>query len=413
MKPAQHLPSLRQLHVFEAVARHKSIGRAATSVGLSQPAVTQAVASLESRFGVTLFERGRRGSYLTDFGTILFARTERLFDFIRHGLRRLLGNPLSEPADIDTLTGKITTTHISSLIAVAENMSFDQAARSIGVSQPSLHRAARELERNLRRAIYHRGARGITTTEQGAELARQFKLAMRELDYGSDEIAARQGLVTSRIAIGTLANSGSFGLARAIDEFLALARGAGVHIIEEPYEQLLDHLRAGDIDVLFSVLRRPDWATDVTETMLFEEPYVIVMRPKHPLSAFADIGRDQLADYDWIVPGPSTPRYLAFQRLFASAKRRPTARVLTASRGLIRSLITTSDRLTLLTRHEALLEEKLGVLRIAPTKLRLPRRTYGVATRANWRPTALQQRFLDILIRNGRQAEPTDPPHTL
>ena len=80
----------------------------------------------------------------------------------------------------------------------------------------------------------------------------------------------------------------------------------------------------------------------VTETMLFEEPYVIVMRPKHPLSAFADIGRGQLADYDWIVPGPSTPRYLAFERLFASAKKRPTARVSTASRGLIRSLIATS-----------------------------------------------------------------------
>jgi DNA-binding transcriptional LysR family regulator len=145
--------------------------------------------------------------------------------------------------------------------------------------------------------------------------------------------------------------------------------------------------------------------------MLFEEPYVIVMRPKHPLSAFAEIGRAQLADYDWIVPGPSTPRYLAFERLFASAKKRPTARVATASRGLIRSLITTSDRLTLLTRHEALLEEKLGVLRIAPTRLRLPRRAYGIATRANWRPTALQQDFLDILIRHDRQAEPTDPPH--
>jgi LysR family transcriptional regulator, regulator for genes of the gallate degradation pathway len=408
----QHLPSLRQLHVFEAVARHKSIGRAAALVNLSQPAVTQAIASLERRVGVALFERGRGGSYLTDFGKILLARTERLFDFIRQGLRRLLGShQSSEPTDIDTLTGKITTTHIRCLIAVSEHMSFGQAARSTGVSQPSLHRAARELERNLRRAIYYRGARGITTTEQGAELARQFKLAMRELDYGSDEIAARQGIVTSRIAIGTLATSGSFGLARAIDDFLAQARGAGVHIVEEPYEQLLDHLRAGNIDVLFSVLRRPDWATDVTETVLFEEPYVVVMRPKHPLSAFADIGRDQLADYDWIVPGPSTPRYLAFERLFASAKKRPTARVSTASRGLMRSLIATSDRLTLLTRHEALLEEKLGVLRIAPTRVRLPRRTYGVATRANWRPTALQQTFLDILIRHGRQTEPADPPH--
>jgi len=110
------------------------------------------------------------------------------------------------------------------------------------------------------------------------------------------------------------------------------------------------------------------------------------------------------------VPGPSTPRYLAFERLFDSARKRPTARVSTASRGLLRLLITTSDRLTLLTRHEAPLEEKLGVLRIAPTRLRLPRRTYGMATRANWRPTALQQAFLDILIRNGQRTEPTDPP---
>jgi DNA-binding transcriptional LysR family regulator len=128
------------------------------------------------------------------------------------------------------------------------------------------------------------------------------------------------------------------------------------------------------------------------------------MRPQHPLAGVGDIGRDELADYDWIVPGPSTPRYLAFERLFAAARKQPTARVMTTSRGLIRSLITTSNRLTLLTRHEALLEEKLGVLRIAPTKLRLPHRTYGVATRTNWRPTALQQSFLDILIRHGRQA---------
>jgi LysR family transcriptional regulator, regulator for genes of the gallate degradation pathway len=410
MMTTQDRPSLRQLHVFEAVARHKSIGRGAAVVSLSQPAVTQAIASLESRLGVTLFQRGRSGSYLTEFGEILLARTERLFDFISQGLRRLPGShPSSEPRDIEALTGKITTAQIRCLVAVSENISFDSAARSIGVSQPSLHRAARELERNLRRAIYYRGAKGITTTGQGAELARQFKLAMRELDYGADEIAARQGIVTSRIAIGTLATSGSFNFARAIDEFLREARGAGVHIVEGPYEQLLDHLRAGNIDVLISVLRRPDWATDVVETMLFEEPYVIVMRPEHPLSPCTDISRGQLAEYDWIVPGPSTPRYLAFERLFASAKKRPSARVETASRGLIRSLITTSDRLTLLTRHEALLEEKLGVLRIAPTRLRLPRRNYGVATRANWRPTALQQTFLDILIRHGGQAEPTDP----
>ena len=93
--------------------------------------------------------------------------------------------------------------------------------------------------------------------------------------------------------------------------------------------------------------------------------------------------------------------------------KKPTARVSTTSRGLIRSLLATSDRLTLLTRHEAELEERLGVLRIVTTKVRLPRRAYGVATRLNWHPTALQQTFLEMLIRHGRQAATAYAPNAI
>jgi hypothetical protein len=49
-------------------------------------------------------------------------------------------------------------------------------------------------------------------------------------------------------------------------KFWRMLPGAEVQVMEEPYEQLLSHLRAGNIDFLFSVLRRPDWATDVTRT---------------------------------------------------------------------------------------------------------------------------------------------------
>jgi LysR family transcriptional regulator of gallate degradation len=212
MKPARQPPSLHQLRVLEAVARHKSIGRAAPSLGLSQPAVTQEIASLETRIGVTLLERRYTGSYLTDFGTILLARTERLFDLIRRALEDLFGaSPPGEKIDIAALVGKITATHIRSLVAVSENPSFEQAARSIGVSQPSLHRAARDFERHLRRSIYFRGPRGTSTTGQGGELARKLKLAMRELDYAFDEIRSHQGLVTARISVGTCEAAGDRG----------------------------------------------------------------------------------------------------------------------------------------------------------------------------------------------------------
>jgi DNA-binding transcriptional LysR family regulator len=414
MKDFENLPSLRHLKVFETVAELKSVNQASASINLSQPAVTQAISNLEAKFGVKLLDRGHRGSYLTPFGRILLARTKRLFDLIRQALEELFGgSPSTEKSDLASLIGKITATHIRSLVAISENLSFEQAARSIGVSQPSLNRAARDFERHLRRAIYYRGARGMSTTKQGGELARRLRLAMRELDYALEEINTEQGIITSRIAVGTLATSGSFVLARTIDEFLGNSPGARVQVIEEPYEQLLGDLRAGKIDFLFSVLRRPDWATDVKETKLFAEPYVVVMRPHHPLNGVKLVGKDELAQYEWVVPGPTTPRYLAFERLFASSKKPPQARIETTSRGLIRALLTMSDRLTLLTRHEALLEEKLGVLQIVATKVTLPRRTYGVATRVDWQPTALQQTFLKMLILHGQRAAAAAPVPTI
>ena len=89
MRHSENQPSLRQLRVFKTVARLKSISRASALINLSQPAVTQAISSLEEKVGVTLFERGHAGSHLTPFGGILLTRTERLFDLIREAMERL------------------------------------------------------------------------------------------------------------------------------------------------------------------------------------------------------------------------------------------------------------------------------------------------------------------------------------
>src|SRR4051812_28005312 len=131
MKDRARLANLRHLRMFETVARFESVSRASALINRSQPAVTQAISSLEERFGTKLFERGHSGSYLTPSGEILLARTERLFSLIREALEELFGG---EKLDVTSLVEKITATHIRCLLAVADNQSFEQAARSIGVS---------------------------------------------------------------------------------------------------------------------------------------------------------------------------------------------------------------------------------------------------------------------------------------
>ncbi|HHQ42378.1 MAG TPA: LysR family transcriptional regulator, partial [Chromatiales bacterium] len=48
--------TLRQLQVFEAVARHASFTRAAEALYLTQPAVSMQVRQLEQQVGLPLFE---------------------------------------------------------------------------------------------------------------------------------------------------------------------------------------------------------------------------------------------------------------------------------------------------------------------------------------------------------------------
>jgi LysR family transcriptional regulator, low CO2-responsive transcriptional regulator len=60
--------TLRQLRIFEAVARHQSISRAAAELHLTQPAVSMQVKQLEEQIGVPLVEQVGKRMFLTDAG---------------------------------------------------------------------------------------------------------------------------------------------------------------------------------------------------------------------------------------------------------------------------------------------------------------------------------------------------------
>ncbi len=61
--------TLRQLKVFEAVARHLSYSRAAEELHLTQPAVSIQIKTLEGHVGLALFEQLGKKVYLTPSGT--------------------------------------------------------------------------------------------------------------------------------------------------------------------------------------------------------------------------------------------------------------------------------------------------------------------------------------------------------
>ncbi|WP_372885243.1 LysR substrate-binding domain-containing protein [Shimia sp.] len=61
-------PTLQQMRLFEAVARHRSITRAAQEVNLTQPSVSMQVKTLEDKIGLPLTEQIGKRLYLTPVG---------------------------------------------------------------------------------------------------------------------------------------------------------------------------------------------------------------------------------------------------------------------------------------------------------------------------------------------------------
>lgn len=63
--------------VFLALARHGTTGKAAASLGVSQPTVVRRIAALERAVGLTLFLRGSSGFSLTSAGRALLEAADR------------------------------------------------------------------------------------------------------------------------------------------------------------------------------------------------------------------------------------------------------------------------------------------------------------------------------------------------
>ena len=69
---------IRQLRYALALAEHQHFGRAAAAVGIAQPPLSKAIASLEREVGARLFDRTPRGVFPTAAGEALLSRARQV-----------------------------------------------------------------------------------------------------------------------------------------------------------------------------------------------------------------------------------------------------------------------------------------------------------------------------------------------
>jgi len=380
--------NLKHLRALPLIADLGSVSGAAQTVGLSQPALTQGIAKLEAQFATALFERRPHGVEPTPSGKRVLDRVRRAMQrfrqAVRVGARRSRGPSLPE--------NRLTNTQVKAFLSLADAGSFVGAASAVGLTEPAVHRAVRELEELCGASFVERRGRGVGLTDSGRRLANGFTLAISELTAALEESAPRTG----RLAIGAMALSRSELIPATLARLSEVAPDAAIDIVEGSLAELVEFLRGGTIDIIIGALREHAPADLHQETLLIDR-LTVIGRTGHPL-ANAHAGMAELARFPWIVARRASPLLERWQSLFDEAGiARPRAPIQCGSVTTIRGLLVRSDFLTLLSRDQVRVEIAAGLLMAIPTNVPDTMRTIGAITRRDWYPTALQQKFLELL----------------
>ncbi|MGE4409158.1 MAG: LysR family transcriptional regulator [Sphingobium sp.] len=370
--------NIRHLHALIAVVASGGITAAARVVNLTQPAITQGIAKLERQLGTPLFERRPGGMEPTEAARTLARRAEAAI--------RLIG------------THRATAAQIRAFIALARAGSYAAAAAATGLAEASLHRAIGDLSLAMGFQLVDRRGRGVALTRRGAAVARNFRLAMAELNSALTELAALEGRETGRIAIGAMPLSRARVLPIAIERFHALYPQVDLSIIEGSHMELSGPLRDGEIDMMIGALRQGEYDGDLVQRPLFDDRPVIIARTGHPLGRETRLDAKTLTRFPWIMSGADTPLRRLWEHMFQQLGTTPPhVPIECGSVMTVRQILLNSDFLTLLSPDQVALELQAGWLTaIGPMPVDV-RRSIGLTTRADWRPTPLQTRFMEMI----------------
>ncbi|SEL58899.1 DNA-binding transcriptional regulator, LysR family [Pseudoxanthomonas sp. GM95] len=397
--------NVRHLDALLQVARLGNISLAAGSVSLSQPALAQAIGKLEQVLQARLFDRHPGGVTATEAGARFIDRTRRALRYLERGVQQIR-RPARLPS-IHHVERRVTMSQLRALVSVVSASSYAGAAAQTGLSQPSLHRAMRELQAVVQVALLDRSGRAVRPTDAAARLVHFVRLMLAELRAGIDELSAQDQAPVGKIRIGVLPVARAQFLPRVLSEFCSQHPGASVEVIEGPYAELLGRLRQGDMDLLIGSQRASVPARDVVQEGLFDDELVIVGRVGHPLGGKRRLSDADLHRHPWVVPAHGVPMRLNWERMFqVRGQAPPVLRVECGSVLIMRGLMLEGDWLTLMSRDQFLLESQAGrLMEIGSPGADFWRRI-AMTRRIDWRPTALQSQFVALLQSVAAQKAP-------
>jgi LysR family transcriptional regulator, regulator for genes of the gallate degradation pathway len=173
-----------------------------------------------------------------------------------------------------------------------------------------------------------------------------------------------------------------------------------VTVIDGTYDNLIQLLRQGEIDVMVGALRPELAVKGLVQETLFIDRLTVLARAGHPLAQRSRLSWRDLQETQWIMPMANTPAQAVLEQVLASGGLPlPAVELRVNSALMMQALLLQSDRVAMMSSRQMQAEIGAGLLTELQLPMPLTERSIGLVRRAEVRPSAA----LDSLMATCRQ----------
>ncbi len=203
---------------------------------------------------------------------------------------------------------KINLQQIEYFLAVADRLSFTEAARSLYVSQPSLSKQISLLEEELGFALFFRNKRTVRLTPAGQVLKSKWQHLITELEISVEEAVRANASYAGEIKVGMI---NTIAVQKYIEPIFAgfSKKHPQMLLSYESYsfKELREKLLGGELDIIFTFYFDFDFRlNDDIEWKCVEEMRLCLVVPRsNPLSKRDDLTLADVKNEPFILISPN------------------------------------------------------------------------------------------------------------
>jgi DNA-binding transcriptional LysR family regulator len=270
--------------------------------------------------------------------------------------------------------------------AVAERRSFSEAALALGYAQSVVSHHVAALEREFGLTLIDRARRPVGLTEAGERLREHAAVVLGQVAAAEEELRALAGLLTGTVRVAAFLSACTSFVPQALASFEAEHPDVEIQLEQLEPAPALARLRSGELDVavVWEAPGEPSLSDDrgFERTFLADDPYRIVLPPRHRLARRREVNLADLAGDRFIAPPIEvSPGYRAMiDRLCGEAGFAPEVRYLVRDVTVGRALVAAGLSVALIT--DLAVEEPRPDVVVRPVRgISLARSVYAVQLR--------------------------------